>query len=150
MMTDHRHPLVAGYLDALATEVRRLPSDQARELMADIAEHLDAGVGDAANEAEVRNALDRLGTPRELVDAAAPTSAPGNEPARPGWIEAGAVIGLLVAELLFVILPVSLVAWIAGLVLLAVSKVWTAPQKVLGFVGLGTGFVAAWLTGLAS
>jgi uncharacterized membrane protein len=146
MMTDHQHPLVVDYLNRLAAEARCLPSEQAHELIADIEEHLSAGLPPDATEADVRNVLDRLGTPQELVAAAAPpVPLLAAAPARSGWIEAGALIGLLAAEVLFIVLPVSILAWLVGLVLLAVSNVWSLRQKMVGFAALGTGFVAAWL-----
>ena len=39
MTTTARHPLVEDYLRRLRTESARLPTDQARELLADIDEH---------------------------------------------------------------------------------------------------------------
>lgn len=140
MMT--QHPLVADYLARLTAEARRLPSDQARELIADIEEHLSTGLADGASEIDVRNALDRLGTPQELVAAAAPVVFAPSPTKRSGWFEAGAIICLVGAELLFFLVPIAAVAWIAGLVLLAMSSVWTFREKVIGFLGLGTGFLA--------
>ncbi len=120
-MTNSQHPLVVDYLMRLGVETRRLPQDQARELLADIEEHLSAGLAEDASEADVRNTLDRLGTPRELVDAAGPAPADSYVSAKPTkdrrWVEIGALVGLLAAEVLFVILPVSIIAWIVGLVL---------------------------------
>lgn len=148
-MTNSQHPLVVDYLVRLGVETRRLPQDQARELLADIEEHLSAGLAEDASEADVRNTLDRLGTPAEVVDAAMPPSADVYATASPTkdrrWVEVGALVGLLAAEVLFVILPVSIVAWIVGLVLLAMSNVWSAREKLIGYLALGTGFVAAWL-----
>ncbi len=141
MMT--QHPLVADYLARLKAEARRLPTDQASELVADIEEHLSAGLVDGASEIDVRNALDRLGTPQEVVAAGAPVVLAPSPAKRSGWFEASAIICLVGAELLFFLVPISAAAWIAGLVLLAMSSVWNFREKVIGFVGLGTGFIAA-------
>ena len=147
-MTNSQHPLVVDYLVRLGVETRRLPQDQARELLADIEEHLSAGLAEDASEADVRNTLDRLGTPAEVVDAAVTDPAVAPQPATPdrgGWVEVGALVGLVAAEVLFVILPVSIVAWIVGLVLLAMSHVWSTREKLIGYLALGTGFLAAWI-----
>ena len=92
MMTATDHPLVQDYLARLREESRRLPLDQARELEADITEHLQAALGEDPGEVRVRDALDRLGSPSELVaeaagtpSAAAPSraSAPSTRPSAP-------------------------------------------------------------------
>jgi hypothetical protein len=147
MMTATEHPLVKDYLARLREEARRLPVDQARELESDIAEHLDAGLGADPGEAAVRDALDRLGQPAELVAEAGgttPTPAPaaGPEPRpKPFASPVGAIACLLAAELLSILVPVALVLWVVGLVLLVRATVWTEREKLLGFLGLGTGFV---------
>ncbi|MGL5827604.1 MAG: hypothetical protein ACRCYU_22780 [Nocardioides sp.] len=64
---------------------------------------------------------------------------------RSRWVAITAVIGLLAAELGFVLLPISPVVWVVGLVLFALSSVWTVPQKIAGFIWLGTGFLAPWI-----
>lgn len=70
MMTTQTHPLVHDYLQRLTTESRRLPADQAAELRTDIEAHLGEALPHGASEAEVRQVLDRLGSPAELVTAA--------------------------------------------------------------------------------
>lgn len=74
MMTALQHPLVVDYLSRLREETRRLPGGQARELYTDIETHLADALdrpGHPPTEAEVRQVLDRLGEPSELVDEAA-------------------------------------------------------------------------------
>lgn len=138
-MKTHVHPLAADYLDRLEAEARRLPDDQARDLIEDIREHLAAAVGPDSTEADVRRALDRLGTPAEVVDAAAPEPVNRAEP-RWSWVETAALVCLVAAEPLMVLVPFAAVVWIVGVVLLVASKVWTRRQKVLGFVGVALGF----------
>lgn len=72
MMTVSSHPLVHEYLSRLhATAVAALPKGQAEDLLADITEHLDTATdGGTADEATVRSAIDRLGSPDEVVAAA--------------------------------------------------------------------------------
>jgi uncharacterized membrane protein len=143
MTTAARHPLVEDYLARLRAEADRLPADQARDLVADIDEHLDAALSRDAGEAEVRNVLERLGTPSELVTEA------GGAPLLPTGASrffaspTGAIICLLAAEILSPLLPISVTLWIIGLVMMARATVWTAREKCLGFVGLGSGLPAA-------
>ncbi len=148
------HPLVRDYLDRLRAESARLSADQAHELYDDIAEHLGAALGTDATEAEVRERLDKVGTPAVLVDEAGGAPAHGVPPVaaahKAGGVEAAAVITLFAAELVFFLVPVAALAWVAGLVLLAVSRYWTGRDKLRGFLALGTGFPAAlFFVGLA-
>ena len=141
MNTAARHPLVEDYLCRLRTEAARLPRDQAEGLVADIDEHLEAALGEDPSEAEVRNALDRLGSPEELVaEAAGPAGATSGPRAKPFASPTGAVVCLVAAEVLCLLLPVSVPLWIIGLVLMARATVWTEREKWLGFLGLGSGF----------
>ncbi len=111
--------------------------------MADIDEHLLAALRHDASEAEVRNVLERLGTPRELVSAAGATLPPA--PSRRGRSprRVGAIGCLVVAELLFITGPIALVVWVLGLVMMARATVWTDREKWLGFLAVGSGFPAA-------
>ncbi len=138
-------PLAQDYLARLAAECRRLPADQAEELLSDLTAHVHEGLSDTASEAEVRTLLDRLGTPREVVDSAAGATEPpaATSPAeltrQPGGIEIGAVIVLIATGLTAPLVFLSIPAWIVGLVLLAVSQVWTGREKLRGLLSLGTG-----------
>jgi uncharacterized membrane protein len=140
MTTAARHPLVEDYLKKLWAEAARLPVDQARELVADIDEHLLAALPQEASETEVRNVLERLGTPAELVDAASGT--PVVTPSGPKSFASpgGAIICLVAAEILSILLPLSVPLWIIGLVMMARATVWTERQKWLGMLALGSGF----------
>ena len=141
MTTATDHPLVRDYLARLREESRRLPVDQARELEADITEHLQTALGQDPTEVAVRDALDRLGGPGELVSEAAGTPAPtvAAPERRPFSSPVGAIGCLLAAELLSLLVPIALVLWVVGLVLLARATVWTEREKLLGFLGLGSG-----------
>ncbi|GAB3037524.1 hypothetical protein GCM10011376_31210 [Nocardioides flavus (ex Wang et al. 2016)] len=145
-MTTHTdlHPLARSYLDRLADAARVLPPEDARELVADITDHLAQALPVTAGEAEARTALDRLGTPQELVTAAGgpvPTPA-GRARTSYGWLALAMLVG---AELLFVIWFVAVPMWLAGLVLLSLSA-WSAREKLLGLLVLGTGFPVVLLT----
>ena len=148
MMTATDHPLVRDYLARLREEARRLPVEQARELEADITEHLQVALGDDPGEVSVREALDRLGTPGELVAEAAGTTAPAvsTDARRPFASPVGAIGCLIAAELLSLLVPIAFVLWVVGLVLLARATVWTEREKLLGFLGLGSGFFVSLAT----
>lgn len=148
-MTENRHPLVSDYLARLRTEAIRLDAHDASELLADIEAHLAEATPAGTPEADVRNALDRLGSPSELVDAALggdqrPHTQPPATPAGSGWAEAGAVLGLVGAEVLAVAWPLAIPLWLLGLVCLVVSKRWDAGLKMQGFFAVGLGMPIAW------
>lgn len=77
--------LVSAYLNRLAEAAAAagLPADRSDDLRTEVAAHIDeARAEGAVSEAEVRDVLDRLGTPTEIVTAAAydmtyPTPPPG-------------------------------------------------------------------------
>jgi uncharacterized membrane protein len=136
MMTDHQHPLVTDYLTRLRAEAsRRLPTDRAGELVADIRDHLREAAPEGASEAEVRNAVDRLGGPTELVDEAGgrtpiayagpPASAPTNRR------EMAALAMLVLSVVTFIVFPVAGLLLIAGLILAFTSTRWSGTDKAL-------------------
>src|SRR3954469_22013031 len=73
MMTT-THPLADGYLKRLDRASRALPRYQREELLTDVRTHLEAGLSPDATEADVRNLLDELGPPEEIVAPAVPES----------------------------------------------------------------------------
>ena len=159
MMSTLSHPLVTAYLDRLHAESARLPGDQGRELLADIREHLHTALGAEPTEAQVRETLDRLGDPAELVDAAGGAPAggrtggyasgyPGGDVGAPGapgtgapprgsHREAIAIVLLVAAGVLFPVWFVSLPLWIAGLVMIAVALRWDLGHKLLAVASWG-------------
>lgn len=139
MMTDNQHSTVSDYLGRLRAEAgRRLSPDRARELVDDIRNHLRERIAEDATEADVRNALDRLGTPTELVDAAGGTTAPpatGPVAAPPGNRREMAALALLVLSVVTALaVPVAGLLLIAGLVLAFTSTRWTGTDKALAVV----------------
>ncbi|WP_131104317.1 HAAS signaling domain-containing protein [Ornithinimicrobium sufpigmenti] len=158
MMTALDHPLVQDYLDRLHAETARLPDPEGRELRMQIREHLTEALPARPSESEVRDVLDRLGDPVDLVDAAegvdSRTGAArrrGREGARRepegAWREAGALVGLVGGALLFWLPLVNVVLWVGGLVLLVLSRRWSVADKVWGALMLGLG---PWLFLLAA
>lgn len=158
MNTGATHPFVEDYLARLGSESSRmLPPDEARELVDDVREHLASALTADSSEAEIRDVLDRLGAPSEVVAAAGsptPASAPqvlhpqvvAQRPPSFGGVEVGAIATLIIAEVVSVVWPLSIPLWIAGLVLLLVSRLWTGGEKALGTAGLVTGLPVALFT----
>lgn len=147
MMTTLEHPLVKDYLDRLDAESVRLPASEGRELQTQIREHLvEALPGDPA-EVEVRDALDRLGDPVDLVDAAGGAREPSGRAPSPesdgasdsAWREAGALVGLVGFAALVWLPGVNVLLWVGGLVLLVLSRRWSVADKVWGALVLGLG-----------
>jgi hypothetical protein len=148
-MTDDE--LVAAYLRRLRRAARCLPRARREELIGEITEHIAqarAASGGQGGPAALRNALDRLGEPEDIVAAAG-----GSVPARPGGLEITAVVLLLfggIAGLVAGIVPI-IVGWGGGVVLLWVSPRWQWRDKLLATLvwpgGIATPFL---LMGLAA
>ena len=168
MMNTEETALTDSYLAQLQEEARRLPPDQAAEMVADIREHIAAATAGDAGEAHVREVLERLGSPQDVVSEAlggapsAPTAPPlapspyteafaaAKRTATPSatWSgrETTAIACLIAAEVAVIVVPVAGIAWIVGLVALLTSGVWTSREKVLGGLTLGLGFPLAVIT----
>ena len=74
-MTSPQRPLVAKeYLTELNQAAERLPVDRRHELVADLTAHVDAGIAESDSEADLRNMLDALGPPADIVAASLPES----------------------------------------------------------------------------
>lgn len=138
------HSVVADYLRRLEAAAAPLPPARREELVAEIRGH----VGDALaasgrdDEAAVREVLDRLGEPQDIVAAeleaepaapaaGGPQSAVGGygmQPPRAVWgpVEVIAVVGLTIGAF---VIPV--VGPIVGLVCAIVSDRWTGREKVV-------------------
>lgn len=117
------HPLVEGYLRSLEGAAKVLPRRERDELVAEIRAHLDEAVPPSASEADVRNAIDALGAPWDIVAAAG-----GEKPTvRRGAREIFALLLLVTGGF-----PVPILGWFVGLGLLVWSPLWNARQKLLG------------------
>ena len=137
--------LVERYLKHLEVELDDLPRDRRREIVDDIAGHIAevrAGL-QHETEADVRNILEGLGDPAEIAADARERfdvqPAPTGPPYKPGWIEIGALVLLLVGGLI-----VPIFGWLIGVVLLWVSNAWNVRDKIIGtlFVPGGLGVSA--------
>jgi hypothetical protein len=125
MTTATAHPLVSDYLKQLRATARSLPRTDRDELLQQIREHLDEALPPGASETDVRNALDRLGSPETIV--AEQFDRLGIRPARAGKLEWITVCLLPLGSLVIPIL-----GWVPGIILLWASRVWSTREKVIG------------------
>jgi len=129
--------LVNEYLARLEQLAADLPTDRRSELVGEVREHIEFALADAdrVDEATVRNVLDRLGTPDEIVAAEmdGPTTATvassgslAADRRAPGAIsvESRALLMLTVGSLLLPFLGPVLGLWYAS-----ASNRWTLAQK---------------------
>lgn len=141
MMTEGQHSLVSDYLTRLRAEAAaRLPADRAAELVDDLTGHLREATAEAASEADVRNAVDRLGTPAEVVDEAGGSTPPTQalSPAGRNNAREMLALGLLVGStLLFLLWPLAVLLLVAGLVLAFLSSRWSGTDKLLAVLAYG-------------
>ena len=123
MITMETDRLVDDYLRRLDSAAAHLQRSRRAELVAEIREHIETALrqDDAASEAAVRNVLERLGSPEEIVDAAEPPAA-ADALGRPGKLEIAALI----------VLVVPVVGWLFGQVLVFMSQAWSGRDKLVG------------------
>jgi uncharacterized membrane protein len=137
--------LVEDYLRELHIVAQGLPADRRDELVEEITAHIAEARQSDGSPLAVRNILDRLGDPADIVRAAAdtppgsqawsgasssaghPAGQPATQPGRAGALELAAVLFLLLGG---IVIPV--LGWFIGVVLLWMSPRWTAKDKLLG------------------
>lgn len=145
--------LISDYLGRLEAAAWPLPASRRSELTAEVREHIENALSEAGSrdETTVRNVLDRLGRPEEIVaaevDPASAERGTGSfrspsqaatgwmaEASARGWggIEIASVLLLTVGALLL-----SLVGPIAGAVLAWFSPRWSAREKKIASVIVG-------------
>jgi hypothetical protein len=132
MTTTVHDPFLDDYLRELERAAKALPRPQREELLAEIRDHLHSGLGPDATTADVRNLLDDLGHPVDIVAAAQPDRIPTSRGPRE-------VFGLI---LLVTGFP-PILGWLAGVGLVLWSPLWTPRQKLLGILVWPGGLVAA-------
>jgi hypothetical protein len=140
MHTMETDRLVDDYLRRLEQAAAHMQRARRAELVAEIRGHIETALRQeqTAGEAAVRNVLDRLGPPEDIVEAAEPPPAHGHR--RTGTLEIVALIALIV----------PFIGWLLGTVLVFASRVWSRRDKLIGaillllpIVLLGLGFVTA-------
>ncbi len=143
--------LTADSLRRLRSAARVLPADRAAELIEEITAHIaEARAGGASGFAAspgVRNILDRLGDPADIVRAAAEampgSAAPARAQARTGSAGAGPLEIIAVILLLIGGIVIPVVGWIVGVILLWVSPRWQRREKLIGTLVWPGGLLAA-------
>lgn len=137
------HPLIRDYLRDLEKEASLLPRQARRDLLAEIRGHLHEALATrAGTDADVRNLLNEMGEPRDIVGVA--RSDIGATIRGPGLCEVGALLLLPMGGVIplgGVILP--LIGWLIGVALLWWSNAWTSGQKLLGTFVIPGGLLAA-------
>ena len=135
--------LVEDYLRELHIAAQELPADRRDELVEEITAHIAEARQSDGSPLAVRNILDRLGDPADIVRAAADappggpawSAAAGSgvgypaaaQPGRPGALEMAAVLFLLFGGIV-----IPFLGWVVGVVLLWMSPRWTTRDKLLG------------------
>ena len=114
--------LVDDYLRRLDAAAAHLQRSRRAELVAEIREHIETALRqeEEASEVAVRNVLERLGPPEEIVEAA--------EPLAP--VERKAAGPLEIAALLLLFVP--FIGSAVGSVLVCVSQAWSRRDKIIG------------------
>jgi len=136
------HPLAEDYLRRLQQAARRLPADRRAELESEIEEHLAEAIAPGASDEQALEVIERLGPPGEIVEAEQPAAqAPAD---RRTWREWAAVILLPLGGFVFG------VGWLAGVVLLWSSQLWTIRDKLIGTLIVPGGIATALLVGVAT
>ena len=118
-MNVNADPLVEDYLRHLEAVASGLPAYRREELLAEIRAHLAEAMRQvpAGDEAAVRSVLDRLGSPEEIVAAAADPMPDGQFVPFPVPAPAPETNGLAIASLLFGIFWLGGIGSLAALVL---------------------------------
>jgi hypothetical protein len=116
--------LIDDYLRRLEHAAAHMQRARRTELVAEIRGHIETALREeqAAGEAAVRNVLDRLGPPEEIVEAAEPPSPPDDR--RAGVLEIVALLALIV----------PFIGWLVGTVLVFASRAWSRRDKFIGAI----------------
>ena len=134
--------LVRNYLGRLEAAAWTLPADRRHELVGEVREHIEVALTDAGrrDEVTIRNVLDRLGPPEEIVAAEvgpdgaasglqAATVARRTEPMGVGALE---IVALLLLTVGAIVLP--FIGPLLGLAFVWLSTVWTTREKAIATV----------------
>jgi hypothetical protein len=125
--------LVHDYLARLESGLAGVPRAGRREVLDEIGSHIAEARAELPEDDElgVRNVLDRLGDPSEI--AAEARERFGVRRVSTTWREVGALI----------LLPVPGLGWLAGVILLWTSDVWSRRDKVIGTLLIPAGELGA-------
>jgi hypothetical protein len=137
---------VKSYLERVDRELSALPNSKRAEIVDEIREHIGEAVAadPPRNEADLRNLLDRIGDPSEI--AAEARERFGIHAKRPGAMEAITIPLLLIGGIV-----IPFLGWVAGVIMLWLSDVWTTRDKLIGTFlvpgGLGASFFLIFFPG---
>jgi hypothetical protein len=131
--------LVHDYLGRLNAAAESLPLSRRAELAGEVRQHIEMALAEAGvrDEVTVRNVLDRLGRPDEIVDAERGSDGPppgwtlqvpGSPAGRSGW-GGTEISAILLLTLGAVFLPI--IGPLVGLILVWASTQWTTRQKTI-------------------
>lgn len=131
--------LVHDYLGRLDAAAASLPASRRVELAGEVRQHIEMALTEAGgrDEVTVRNVLDRLGPPDEIVDAERDpdgrppgwtVTMPGSVAGRSGW-GGTEIVAILLLTLGAVFLPV--IGPLLGLIFVWASTQWTTRQKTI-------------------
>ena len=133
---------MVDYLQRVDAAARALPRAERRELRAEIEQHLRDALADDDGETALREALERLGDPREIVAQQLHSAPPSPPPRRVGAQQWSAIVLLLAGGFL------AGVGWIIGLVLLWSLRAWSVREKLIGTLLVPGGLATAFYIGL--
>jgi hypothetical protein len=121
MTTMETDRLVDDYLGRLEEAAAHLQRSRRSELIAEIREHIEAALREeeAAGEVAVRNVLERLGPPEEIVEAAEPPPEADQVPT--GKLEVAAMVTLVV----------PFIGWLFGIAMVLISRAWLNREKTV-------------------
>lgn len=141
-MNGTRQREVGEYLRRLQRSTRDLPAQRRDEILAEIEEHIEAGLAElpTPTEADVRNVLERVGDPADI--AAEARERFGIKPTRRNRTDPAAIILLLIGGF-------TIIGWFVGVVLLWISDAWNTRDKLIGTLVVPGGLAGALGVGLA-
>jgi hypothetical protein len=131
--------LVNDYLGRLDAAAGSLPASRRAELAGEMRQHIEMALNEAGSrdEVTVRNVLDRLGPPDEIVDAERDpdgtppgwtVSMPGSVAGHTGW-GGTEIVAILLLTLGAIFLPI--IGPLLGLIFVWASTQWTTGQKLI-------------------
>ena len=127
--------LVRDYVGRLEAAAWPLPPDRKGELVGEVREHIEAALVEAGarDEVTVRNVLERLGRPEEIVaeeaGPAVPAARSAVSPPAQSALGAVEIVAILMLTIGSLILPIF--GALIGLVFVAASSRWTTREKLI-------------------
>ena len=136
--------LVRDYLGRLQVAATSLPAPRREELTGEVRDHIAAAIAQAgrSDEVTVRNILERLGAPEDIVASEVTLPVTPDRPGTPrtgiGAVEVASLLMLGLAWPALLLRDIGLIGpilWlgmgIVGLVLVQVSNVWSKRRKLI-------------------